>query len=319
MTMDTMRDRFVATTTALLDTHKRLGLVLADIGVGRFADVGATTRYPGRVVNVGIREQAMLGVAAGLALAGIRPIVHTYAPFLVERTFEQLKLDLSHQDLGAVLMSVGASYDASASGRTHHAPADVAAVATLPGWNIHVPGHPDELEAVLRRSAADEGRNYIRMSEEANAESRHSATTGAIDVVRSGSRGAPTVLAVGPTLDPTLAAAEGRDVTVAYTITPHPLDAVTLRDAVTGPDVVVVEPYLAGTSAHAVTEALRDRPVRLTSLGVANAELRSYGTPEEHRTAHGLDASGIGRALDQAGAVVSTGFHECSARYRWTN
>ena len=88
----------------------------------------------------------MIGVAAGLALEGYRPVAHSYTPFLVERPYEMLKLDLGHNDLGAVLVSIGASYDAAREGRTHQAPEDVALVAALPGWTIHVPGHVDEAE-----------------------------------------------------------------------------------------------------------------------------------------------------------------------------
>jgi transketolase len=116
-------------------------------------------------------------------------------------------------------------------------------------------------------------------------------------VLRRGSEAAPVVVAVGPTLDQALAATGDLDVTVAYLATVRPFDAAGLRAVVRGSDVVLVEPYLAGTSAAEVAAALVDRPHRLLALGVANAELRRYGTGREHRAAHGLDAIGIRRSV----------------------
>jgi transketolase len=287
--MSAMRERFYELAREALDEDERVAVVTAQIGEDA---VGAHPRH----FDVGIREQLMIGVAAGLALEGYRPVAHSYTPFLVERPWEFLKLDLGHNDLGAVLVSTGASYDAARAGRTHQAPEDVALVAALPGWTIHVPGHPDELERLFRSSLRGDDRVYIRMSEEEN----HARVDGGgFTVLRHGSPGAPLVVAVGPTLRPVLEASADRDVGVAYLATVRPFPHEALREALgTGTDVVLVEPYQAGTSSAEVAVALRDRPHRLLALGVPNAEFRHYGTGAEHRAAHGLDAAGIGRSLE---------------------
>jgi len=287
-----MRDTFIATTSALIDQDPRTALVLADISTAQFGR--AQRRHPDRVINVGIREGLMVGVGGGLALTGLRPYLHSYAPFLIDRAYEQVKLDLGHQDAGAVLVSIGASYDASGEGYTHQSPGDVALLDTLEGWTVHVPGHRDEVATLLRDAAEHDNRVYVRLSEQENSQAF--APTGRLHVVRRGTGGAPVVLAVGPMLDPVLAAVEGRDVTVAYTMTPRPLDTAGLRELVSR-DVVLVEPYLAGTSSHLVAAALSDLPHRALHLGVQRHEIRRYGSPADHARAHGLDAAGLRRSI----------------------
>jgi transketolase len=283
-----MRDRFVSVTSQLLNDDPRVALVLADISASSFQNVRNV--HPDRVINVGIREQAMIGTAAGLALSGLRPYVHSYAPFLVERPFEQVKLDLGHQDLGAVLVSIGASYEASTEGYTHHSPGDVALLDTLPDWTVYVPGHPDEVENHLRSAASRDDRIYIRLSSRGN-ESPHARPDGAFSIVRRGS--GPTVIAVGPLLDRVLAATSGLDVTILYASMIRPFDATTLRYVLAEPTVVLVEPYLRGTSAARVTEALADIPHRLLSLGTPAHTARRYGEPAEHDAVYGLDVTGL--------------------------
>jgi len=283
-----MRSRFYVLAAEALDDDERVAVVSAEIGVAELP------RHP-RHFNVGIREQLMIGIAAGLALEGMRPVAHSYTPFLVERPYEQVKLDFVHQGLGAVLVSTGASYDAARAGRTHQAPEDVAVMSALPGWTIHVPGHADELERLFRRALRGDDAVYIRMSEEENAAR---VDGDGIVVLRRGNPSAPLVLAVGPTLSETIAATADLDVAVAYTATPRPLDAEGLR-AVAARDVVLVEPYLAGTSAAEVAAALVDRPTRIFSIGVPLGEFRHYGTPAEHRAAHGLDAAGVRASVER--------------------
>jgi transketolase len=300
MTTPDMRETFAEVASELLDADRRTAVVLADISTDRFED--AARRHPDRVINVGIREPLMVSVAGGLALAGMRPIAHSYAPFLIERSFEQIKLDLSHQDASAVLVSVGASYDWTEGGRTHQAPGDVALIDTLPCWAIHVPGHADEAAELLRAAVRDSRPAYLRLSTRSNAKARPAAPGGALDVVRHGRRA--VVLAVGPMLDPVLRATADLDVSVAYATTVRPFDLAGLRQLAEatgtdqgGVDVVLVEPYLVGTSSRLVAEALIGRPHRLLSLGVGRVELRRYGTPEDHDALHGLDPAGLRRSI----------------------
>jgi transketolase len=287
----TPRQQFARTAGDLVETDPSVALVYAEISGQFFGDV--ETRHPDRVINVGIREQLLVNVGAGLALTGMRPIVHTFGSFLVERAFEQVKLGFGHQDVGGVLVGAGGSFDSASAGRTHQVPGDVALMDTLPGVRIHAPSTTTEVDTVLRTAVAGDGLHYVRVVGQTNSSSY--AGPG-LHVVRRG--GGVTVIALGPVLDDVLTAVEGRDVTVLYASTVRPFDGRGLLAALSTPDVVLVEPWLAGTSAHVVGDALRHVPHRLLALGVARVELRRYGTPADHIAAHGLDAAGIRRSLE---------------------
>lgn len=289
-----MRTQFSDTISEVLDEDLSASLVLADISAQMFTE--AALKHPDRVVNVGIREQLLVSAGAGMALTGMRPVVHTFSAFLVERAFEQIKLDFGHQDVGGVLVSVGGSFDWPAGGRTHMGPGDVPLIDTLPGWTIHVPGHPDEADMLLRDAVEGSGHVYVRLSALANQEAQP-ITPGTFHVVRRGSSG--TVVAVGPTLDGVLAATADLDLTVLYAATVRPFDAVTLRETLGRPAVAVVEPYLAGTSSRLVSDALNAVPHRLLGLGVGSDDLRRYGSAEEHVRLHRLDAAGLRRDFDR--------------------
>jgi transketolase len=293
--MSDPRQAFADTASELVEHDPSVALVYAEISGQFFGAV--QRRHPDRVVNVGIREQLLVNVGAGMALSGLRPIVHTFSSFLVERAFEQVKLGFNHQDVGGVLVGAGGSVDMSAGGRTHQSPGDVALLDTLPGWTVHVPGHAQEVADALRRAVAGDGRDYVRVVGQQNSRP-HPARPGHFHVVRRGA--GVTILAVGPMLDPVLEASAGLDATVLYASSVRPFDGATLRAAL-GRDasVVLVEPYLAGTSSRLVDEVLVDVPHRLLALGIGREELRHYGTPEEHLAAHGLDAAGLHASLSR--------------------
>ena len=148
---------------------------------------------------------------------------------------------------------------------------------------------------MLRAAAAHDEPVYVRLSTETN--DRPQWTDGRLLRLRTGTRA--TVVAVGPTLDRVLRATEGLDVTVAYANTVRPFDSAGLV-ALGGTDIVLVEPYHAGTSSWVVDEALRHVPHRVTALGVGRADLHRYGTPADHAAWHGLDEAGLRRSIAAA-------------------
>jgi transketolase len=297
MTMaDGMRQAFARTTTALLDEDPRAALVLAEISLDHLA--GAMARHPDRAINVGIMEATMVGVAAGFALEGFHPIVHSIAPFVAERPYEQLKLDFGYQALGGTFVGVGGSYDYSTEGGTHHAPGDVAAMLAIPGMEVLVPGHPDEVESLLRE-VVDNGRpTYLRTSSIANAEARP-VSVGSVEVLRRGARA--TIVVVGPLATRTLEAVADLDVTVLYTASVRPFDPTTLV-AVAGdqPHVVALEPFYGGTMLATLADALRHVPSRFDAVGVPRAFIHEYGTPADLDASLGLDVAGIRRQVRAA-------------------
>src|SRR2546425_7030673 len=100
-----MREQACATVTELLDEDDRIAVILGEISISLFGE--ALRRFPSRVINIGIMEQTMVGVAAGLAMGGFLPVVHTINPFLVGPPLEQVKLDFGYQPIGGRCLGAG--------------------------------------------------------------------------------------------------------------------------------------------------------------------------------------------------------------------
>ncbi|MDO5618073.1 transketolase family protein [Kocuria sp.] len=291
--MDT-RQQFTSTVSEFVEQEHDVVALYAEIS-GQYLDE-ARQRHPDRVINVGIREQLLVSAAAGVALSGMRPIAHTFSPFLVERAFEQIKLDFLHQGVGGVLVGSGGSFDMSSAGRTHQSPGDVAILSSLPDVTIHAPGTTEEVDAVIKHAIAQKGLHYVRVEAHTNSIA-HTVST-KLQIIRRGD--GPVVLALGPILDEVLAASDDLGPTVLYANQVHPLDTDTLGQLALGTqEVIVVEPWLEGTSAHAVAQTLNTHPHRLLSIGTQHQELRRYGSAAEHRRAHGLDTDGIRNRLQR--------------------
>ena len=158
-----MRKTFTKTVSEILKNDLSTSLFLGDIGVYGFKSI--LESYPTRAFNLGILEQCMVGTAAGFATNKITPFISTIAPFLVNRAYEQIKIDLSYQNLNCNIITVGASFDYTALGSTHHCPEDVVLISLLPNFNIFIPGTAFEVELQIK-DEYKRGLNYFRLSEQ---------------------------------------------------------------------------------------------------------------------------------------------------------
>lgn len=289
-----MRQQMVKTLEELMTYDERLVVVLAEISYSYFNK--HSPQFSERILNVGIMEQTMVSVAAGLAMEGLIPAVHSITPFLVERPFEQLKDDFCYQQLGGNFISTGASYDYSVEGMTHHGPGDVQILRSLPGMQIVVPGTPQEFDALFREAYANGSPTYYRLNLKSNPV-EHAVRFGKLEVVKRGTQA--TIIAVGPMLSPVLLAVEDMDVTVLYCTTVAPFDGETLRNISQSSNIVLAEPSYEGVLVADICAAMYHTPIRIEAIGVPHQVLSRYGKPEQHDEEIGLTPTGIRRRIER--------------------
>jgi len=288
-----MRQQFVKTIESIFEQDCRLVVLLGDIGVYGFRR--AFEKYPERIYNIGILEQATMSLAAGLACEGLIPVIHTIAPFVVERSLEQIKIDFCYQQLGGNIVSVGGSYDYAALGCTHHCPADIGILKNLPGMQIVVPGHAQEFDRLFVHSYANSSPTYFRLSEKNNSQV-NDVEFGKALVLKTGAKA--TVIAVGPVLDNVMSACADMDVTILYYTCLSPFDGQTLADKSPSAKILICEPYYSGAMDYDVIKSLGLNSVMIQHVGVPREFLTKYGIAGEHDVYVGLTPQNIRSNLE---------------------
>ena len=287
-----MRKQLGTTIEALIEADDRLVLVFGDVGTYGFRN--AQAQFPDRVYNVGILEQSMVSMAAGLSMQGFIPVVHTIATFLVERSLEQIKDDFGYQGLGGNFVSIGASYDLTSWGCTHQCPGDVGMLKNVPEIEIVVPGSAAEFDSLFKQSYANGHPTYFRLSAKNNAESRD-VQFGKANIVKTGAQA--TVIAVGPMLDRVQEACKDMDVTILYYTTLAPFDHETLRNNMRGDRLIVCEPYYSGACAVDIAAATAGHPVAVHYIGVPREFPHHYGTADDVDRVFHLTADDIKKRI----------------------
>jgi transketolase len=286
-----MRKQFTKSIQEILYSNEKTCLLLGDIGVFGFRN--ELKNIPSRAYNIGILEQATIGVAAGLAKTGLIPFVHTIAPFIVERALEQLKVDFGYQCLNGNFISVGASYDYASLGCTHHCPADISCMLSIPNMEIVCPGTSADFDKLLKVSYNNGNPTYFRLSEFENTE-EFEVSFGKAIVVKKGFKA--TIVCYGNILQSVLNATKDLDVTILYYTTVRPFDAETLIQN-SNETIIICEPFYEGTTNYLITKALEGQKYKLYNIGIPRKFLTNYGTKKQHDANIEMDEVGINKRV----------------------
>lgn len=299
MSQKSVREQFADTMLSVGQEDDNLIVLVGDISHGILQPFAKAC--PGRYYNVGICEAATISMTAGLSRLGFHPVYHTIAPFIIERGFEQIKLDFSYHMLGGNLVTVGSAFDYATLGVTHHCYGEFALMKTLQNTEIIYPGTCDEFDVLFRHAYANDKLTIYRVpaAQHSVQIDRSEIEFGRAIRVREGSN--LTLIATGPQLDSVMGAidrliVDGWDPEVIYVHTIRPLDVEAIRASVgkTGRFVTIEEHAENGGMGDDVLRATRDM-AGVTSAGIAIPDrfVMGYGTYDDHCEALGLTADGV--------------------------
>jgi transketolase len=296
------RDAFVATLVELAEADPRIVAVVNDsVGSSKLGPFGK--QFGDRLVNVGIAEQDMVGVAAGLANGGKIPFVSAAACFLTARAMEQIKVDAAYSQHHMVLcgMSPGMAY--GELGPTHHSIEDLAWLRTIPGLTVLVPSDPTETAQAIRWAAQHDGPVFVRVSRmgvpDVNPDG-YQFVPGKAVTLREGDD--VTLIATGTVVSRALdaadlLAAEGVSARVLSMPTIKPLDddAVIAAARETAGIVTVEEALTSGLGGAVAEVVVRRAPAPMRFVGVPD-QFAPTGKVEWLLDHFGISAEGVAAA-----------------------
>jgi transketolase len=300
------RDAFSQTLEELAAARPDIVAVCND-SVGSSKLTGFKERFPDRLVNVGIAEQNMVGMAAGLANGGKVPFVCGAASFLTGRALEQIKVDVGYSQANVKLCGISSGMAYGELGPTHHSTEDLAWLRVIPDITIIVPADPAETRAAVRFAAEHDGAVFLRLSRVGVPdlfEPDHRFQVGRADVVREGSD--LTIIANGTLTHRALAAAtrlasRGISARVLNMATVSPIDeaAIVAAASETGAILTCEEHSVRGGLGGAVAEVVVQRaPVPMSILGVPPA-FSPTGSANFLLDEYGMSPAGIESAADR--------------------
>jgi transketolase len=289
-----MRKTFLKKVSEMIRNEPDTIFFTVDIGMWAIQDI--LEDFPDRAMNIGIYEDGLFSVAAGMALRGLVPTIFGIQPFLIERTLEQIKLDFAYHKVGVNVVGTGASFDYSKYGYSHYCAEDIGIVKMIPGVEFVAPGTAKQFGQLFEQSYRNRNPTFFRISDHPN---KHECDVefGKANIIKRGKKA--TVIAVSVMLDAVLEACAEEDVTILYYTTLEPFDSKTLAVNCPTGKVLVCEPHFAGSLLTDIHTAFPNRALQIANVGLPREIFRNYGTYEEKMNHYCLTSESIRRKLQE--------------------
>lgn len=288
-----MRRAFLSRVADMIRSEEDTTFFTVDIGMWAIRDV--LREFPDRCTNVGIYEDAMFSIAAGMSRAGLVPTIFGIQPYLIERTLEQIKMDFAYQKLGVNVIGTGAAVDYPKYGYSHYCAEDVTIIKQIPGCEFVAPGSAKQFLQLFNAAYRDGKPTFFRVSDHPNTKYDVDVEFGKANVIQTGSKA--TVIAVSVMLDMVMEVCKDQDVTVLYYTTLEPFDRETLAVNCPSGKVLICEPEYRGSLLDDVHQALPHRPLQIEQVAFPREIFRNYGTYDEKMAHYGLTAAQIREKL----------------------
>jgi transketolase len=304
-----MRNMFAEVLYELGKSDPRIYIVVADISPAGPMEK-FKREFPERFINVGVAEQTMIGICAGLALKGMKPFAYTIATFSLYRPYEIIRDDLGYQNLPVTVVGIGGGVIYSTLGGTHYAQEDIAIAGSIPNMTILAPCDPEEAKAAtLYAGTRDKGGPvYLRFGKAGEpvitADSLEPFQFGKVRYLRKGNDVAilsyGVIMGMAKKAADTLAA-QGRSVSLIACHTLKPLD----REGIAGilkshKQVIVIEEHVPqGGLAPQTKQIAWEIKARcdLHTFTLKDEFVHCYGSHEDILAAHGITMENILRCV----------------------
>lgn len=308
-----MRNAFAKQITQLAREDERIVVLSGDIGNRLFDELKA--QCPGRFFNCGVAEANMIGMAAGMALSGLRPVCYTITPFVTYRCLEQIRVDVCYHEAPVAIVGTGSGLSYASLGATHHSCEEMGMLRLLPGLAVVAPADPWEVRAALKAAMKHSGPVYLRIGKKGEPAVHPGEPPFEIGrAIRLRAGDTICLLVAGTLLPVALAAAEllgtqGHAAAVWSFHTIKPLDQPLLAEVFRTCRLVatIEEHSVLGGLGGSVAEwlACQHGPTaRLLRIGTPDEFLHLTAEQEAAREHYGLTSHGIADRIGQELAIA---------------